>query len=80
MSVMNSYLECDRNMALINCKFPAEVPDDWVSEIQNSRSKPSPFKVIEADLTLFRSWTVFFQNFTHGNVLLEPGLFGKFDS
>ena len=59
----HSYLDCGRNISLINQKFPAETPQDWVSEIKSCRTKPSPFDVIEADLTLFRQWTQFLEGF-----------------
>ena len=41
----HSYLECDRNMALINQKYPAEIPEHWVTVFENARIKPSPFNV-----------------------------------
>ena len=39
-----SYMECDRDMAIINQKFPAETPEDWRSVFQASHKKPEPFK------------------------------------
>ncbi|XP_046684368.1 uncharacterized protein LOC124370121 [Homalodisca vitripennis] len=59
----HSFLECDRNMGLINQKYAAELPEDWVELIRNCRVKPSPFEVVEADLPLFRKWTEFFSKF-----------------
>ena len=41
----HSYLECDKNMGLINQRFPAEVPDDWRDVFKYARVKPFPFKL-----------------------------------
>ena len=32
----HSYLECNRDIALLNQKWKAEVPEDWMEEIRNS--------------------------------------------
>lgn len=53
----HSYLECDKNMGLINQKLNAEVPSDWVQIFQEARIKPSPFQVVSADKKIFRKWT-----------------------
>ncbi|KAJ4434074.1 hypothetical protein ANN_16393 [Periplaneta americana] len=37
----HSYLECDKNMGLVNQRARCEVPDDWRQEIANSRRKPN---------------------------------------
>lgn len=55
----HSYLECDKNMALINQKAPCETPDDWRKVVAESRLKPTPFRVIDVDQPLVRSWTRF---------------------
>lgn len=55
----HSYMECDRNMSLINQKSPCEVPEDWVNVIQNARVKPSPFQVFSVDYPFFRDWNSF---------------------
>ncbi|CAG5048558.1 unnamed protein product [Parnassius apollo] len=55
----HSYLECDKNMALINQKAPYETPEDWRKVVSESRLKPSPFRVIDVDQPLVRSWTKF---------------------
>lgn len=56
----HSYLECDKNMGLINQKTRVELPNEWNSVVENSRSKPSPFKVISCeDQTVFKAWTKF---------------------
>lgn len=57
----HSYMECDRNMGLINTKSYTEVPDDWISIIANARVKPSPFLVVKCDQSIFQGWTSFFQ-------------------
>lgn len=57
----HSYMECDRNMGLINQKSYIEVPDDWVSVIANARVKPSPFSVVKCDQSMFFSWSDFFE-------------------
>lgn len=56
----HSYMECDRNMGLINQKSYVELPDQWNDVIINSRRKPKPFKVVSCeDQNIFRSWTDF---------------------
>lgn len=52
----HSYLECDKNMGLINQKIRAEVPSDWIAAFQQARMKPSPFIVEECSQTMFRKW------------------------
>lgn len=59
----HSYLECDRDIALINLKFGAELPEDWVEHIRTCRIKPQPFEVVEVDLPFFRKWTEFLSSF-----------------
>lgn len=54
----HSYLECDKNMGLINQKSIVEVPEQWNSIIRSSRVKPSPFEVIPCDKQqIFREWS-----------------------
>lgn len=55
----HSYLECDRNMGLINQQTKAETVDDWLDEFRNARIKPCPFIVIEVDQSLIRQWNQF---------------------
>ncbi|PSN54062.1 hypothetical protein C0J52_03120 [Blattella germanica] len=55
----HSYLECDRDMALINQKCKAEVPEDWIEEIKNARQKPTAFQVVEVDQAVIRNWPGF---------------------
>lgn len=59
----HSYLECDKNMGLINKKAHAEVPKDWTEVFISARSKPSPFNVVEATSENFRQWTAFLKPF-----------------
>lgn len=63
----HSYLECDKNMGLINKKARAETPSDWVYVFRNARTKPSPFQVIEVEQDLFRSWTTFLTKYYKKN-------------
>ena len=55
----HSYMECDRDMGVVNCKRDAETPDDWRRELEGARSKPSAFHVINADKSMFFSYTDF---------------------
>lgn len=48
----HSYLECDKNMGLINLKTRMELPKDWIDVLKNARKKPEPFKVIDVDQTI----------------------------
>lgn len=56
----HSYMECDRNMALIPKRKAAELPQDWYEAIRGARAKPSPFMVIECEQSMFKDWTKFF--------------------
>lgn len=49
-------MECDRMMALINQKTPAETPEDWQEAIINFIVKPSPFQVVNCTTDLFKGW------------------------
>lgn len=61
----HSYLECDKNTALIKKKARCEIPDDWCQEIECSRVKPTPFVVVrvEEEPTIIKSWTDFLDCF-----------------
>lgn len=59
----HSYLECDRNMGLINQKAVAETPDDWNNIIRNSRKNPSPFIVIDCKQEMFKRWDEYLSSF-----------------
>nr|XP_022911724.1 uncharacterized protein LOC111422745 [Onthophagus taurus] len=56
----HSYMECDKNMGLINTKVRIEQPSQWNEHVRTSRSKPSPFTVIECDRSLFKHWSKYF--------------------
>lgn len=54
----HSYLECDKNMGLINLKTKMELPFHWYELLKSSRTNPSPFEVIEiAPGEVVREWT-----------------------
>ena len=55
----HSYMECDRDMGIINQKFPAETPEDWRSVFQASRKKPEPFNIINMTQEKFLKFTEF---------------------
>ncbi|KAG5888980.1 hypothetical protein JTB14_026051 [Gonioctena quinquepunctata] len=50
----HSYMECDKNMGLINCKTRTAFPEYWVQVFKDARAKPSPFKVEKFDRTTVR--------------------------
>ncbi|KAH1002171.1 hypothetical protein HUJ04_008284 [Dendroctonus ponderosae] len=54
-----SYLECDKNMELINQHTKVETVQAWLDEFSGARTKPSPFKTIEVDQSLIRQWNEF---------------------
>lgn len=49
----HSYLECDRDMALVNQKAKVEVPDDWKLVYTSARRNPSPYHVVTMTGTAF---------------------------
>ncbi|KAJ8878734.1 hypothetical protein PR048_019320 [Dryococelus australis] len=51
----HSYLECDRNMALIQLKTPAELHEHWWKHFSVARMKPSAFHIIEVGQALIRA-------------------------
>ncbi|KAK4872257.1 hypothetical protein RN001_016381 [Aquatica leii] len=55
----HSYMECDKNMGLINLRIRMESPDDWYKLIRSSRVQPSPFVVVEINQTIIRNWSAF---------------------
>lgn len=57
----HSYMECDRNMALVNQRLVAEMPKDWTEHLRTVRQKPSPFVVEDCDQSKFRNWSEFFK-------------------
>ncbi|XP_050303632.1 uncharacterized protein LOC126741288 [Anthonomus grandis grandis] len=55
----HSYLECDKDMGILNGKFRAEVPDDWCKHIETARLKPAPFLVEKVNRYMIRNWIDF---------------------
>nr|CAI5820789.1 unnamed protein product [Callosobruchus analis] len=56
----HSYLQCDRDISLVNQKAETEVPDDWREELRNCRVKPTPFEVIDCGKNFdFQNWGTF---------------------
>lgn len=59
----HSYLECDKNMGLINQKARCELPDDWRHEIANARMKPEPFIIVDCKKEMFYGWGEFLNGY-----------------
>lgn len=55
----HSYLECDKDFALIQQKTRVELPSQWVEAFKTARVNPSPFKIIECPTDVFHAWTKF---------------------
>lgn len=53
----HSYLECDKNVGLVNQKTRVEHPKEWNKVFQVARYKPSPFDVVDVQKNFFRKWT-----------------------
>ncbi|CAH1109325.1 unnamed protein product [Psylliodes chrysocephalus] len=56
-----SYLECGKNMGLVNLKTRMKVPNDWYELLRNFRKNPNPFIAIEMKQSIVRDWTKFFK-------------------
>lgn len=56
----HSYLECDKNVGLWNMKEKMETPKDFVSMVEKSRNKPTPFKVVHVEKEMVLDWKSFF--------------------
>lgn len=52
----HSYMECDKDFALVNQKTRAETPEDWILAFESSRNKPSPFKTENVNHNFFHQW------------------------
>lgn len=52
----HSYMEPDKDMGLIKQNVSLELPEDWILHISSSRTKPSPFKVMDCNQSLFKDW------------------------
>lgn len=59
----HSFMECDKDMGLINCKTPTSDPSDWIKTFKNARKNPTPFHVIELTQGMVKSITDFFRPF-----------------
>lgn len=55
----HSYMECDKNMGLINSKARTQHPKDWIEIFRAARCKPAPFKIEEVDQSMVRDWNSF---------------------
>ncbi|XP_065671577.1 uncharacterized protein LOC136089483 [Hydra vulgaris] len=55
----HSYLECDKDMGLINCKAHASTPSDWHEIFRAARKNPSPYNVIEQNQDMVKNMTQF---------------------
>ena len=49
----HSYMECDKDMGLLNQKTVVQKPDGWVEAFRTARATPTPFNVIEPDQDIF---------------------------
>ena len=55
----HSYLECDRDMALIKQSTDLDLPSQWVQVFRNARVKPSRFTVIPCNQNMFKAFKDF---------------------
>ena len=55
----HSYMECDRDMACVKQKSPAEVPSDWYEVFRKSRIRPCAYDVTEVPQNKFKGYTQF---------------------
>ncbi|GFR71830.1 envelope glycoprotein D [Elysia marginata] len=49
------YLECDRDLALVNQKADIDLPHQWHQVIESARVKPSPYSVISCKQDMFKT-------------------------
>ncbi|GFO14459.1 hypothetical protein PoB_004096400 [Plakobranchus ocellatus] len=47
------YMECDRDIVVINQKARVETPDDWLRAFESARKSPSPFNVLAVQQDMF---------------------------
>lgn len=59
----HSFLECDKNMGLINQKKTVETPDEWREHIAHSRVNPMPFVVVNCLSDMFMQHTKYLTPF-----------------
>lgn len=55
----HSYMECDKNTALVKHSSPAETPQDWIHIFEVARCKPSPFVIEEVEQKMVKDWSNF---------------------
>ena len=58
----HSYLECDKNMGLVNLKTRMELPEDYYGLLEHSRTKPTPFSVIRVQRHMVKDWGTFLKD------------------
>ena len=49
----HSYMECDRDMAIVNQKAKVETPSGCMEEFRKARQSPSPYNVVDANQGMF---------------------------
>jgi hypothetical protein len=55
----HSYMECDRDMSIVDCKTNVDLPSGWEMVFKNARTKPTPFNVVSMDKTMFFGFSNF---------------------
>ena len=59
----HSYMECDKDMGLVNCKTPTCIPSDWIKTFTNARKRFTLFKVVELIQDMIKDITDFLRPF-----------------
>ncbi|GFO01206.1 hypothetical protein PoB_002771100 [Plakobranchus ocellatus] len=57
----HSYMECDRDFAIVKTKSDVELPQEWYKVIREARKFPTPYNVHEMSLCDFKDFTNFFK-------------------
>ena len=55
----HSYMECDRDMGLINRKSDVELPGDWMNVFKSARKHPSAYEVVQVTQNDILAMTAF---------------------
>ena len=55
----HSYMECDRDFAIVKTKSDVELPQRWYEILREARKFPSPYQVVEMGLRDFKDFTNF---------------------
>ena len=55
----HSFLECDKDMGLVQQTTSTEIPSDWQTVIREARINPSPFMVVPMQNEDFKNYTEF---------------------